>query len=374
MLHATQDSLLSTARCISSVCAKAGCVMASLAAWHAAAVDMPAPAAGHHSGGEHLSPPAMSTSTCVSAMSGLLSCDSLAQCTFLAAGSHSKGFVAADEGPTQQEHAQPAKRQRRQAPRPALPRTRQSAARKQGVSATGSDSEDLPLRHRSSLRKQPGRAASTPNAGRLQQARKQRLHKLHHTAAGPADGQSGGSGPAKAANLQRGPTEGSSSDELPAALPRSQARKKHCPQVVPDEEGAPSAPQHRTQCQSVQAAAATSAVPKAVSDNDSEGRAVQRSLRAGAVSSSGSEAKSDAVVAPRRQTKRQLVQATVASTSGSDDERLQPAQPRSAARLRAQVVADDDQSDADPPHVAEAAAGQRSFVSIMPVAPEPPAQ
>lgn len=279
----------------------------------------------------------------------------------------------ADEEPTQQEQAQPAKRQRRQLPRPALPRTRRTAARQQGVSATGSYSEDLPLRHRSSLRKQPGRAASTPNAGRLQQARQQRLHKLHHTAAGPARGQSGGSRSDKAADLRRGPTASSSSDDLPDDLPRSQARL-HRPQVVPDEEGAPSAPKHRTQRQSVRAAAATPAVAKVVSGDDSHGQATQRSLRAGAMSSSGSEAVSDAEVAPRRQAKRRLVQATVASTSGSDDERSQPAQPRSAARLRVQVVADVDQSDADPPHVAEPAAGQQSSVSTMPMNTEPSAQ
>ena len=278
----------------------------------------------------------------------------------------------ADEEPTQQDQAQPAKRQRRQPPKPALPRTRRSAARKQGASATGSASKDLPLRHRSSLRKRPSRAASTPNAGRLQQARQQQLHKLHHTAAGPADGRSGGSGSDKAAALRRGPTAGTSSDELPDALARSQARA-HRPQVVPDEEGAPSAPRLRTQRQSVRAAAATSAVPTAMSDDGSQGRAMRRSLQVRAVSSSGSEVMSDAEVAPRRQAKPRHVQAPVASTSGSDDEQLQPAQPRSAARLRAQILADDDQSDADPPQVAEATAGQQSSLSIMPVHPEPPA-
>ena len=281
--------------------------------------------------------------------------------------------MVADEELTQREQAQPAKRQRQQPPKAVLPRTRQSAARKQGASATGSDSADLPLRHRSSLRKQPGRAASTPNAGRLQQARQQRLHKRHYAAAGPADGQSGGSGTGKAADLRRCLTGGSSSDELPDALPCSQGRV-HRPQVVPDDEGAPSAPKHRTQRKSVRAAAATPAAPKAVSDDKSKGRSLRRSLQTGAGSSSGSEAVSDAKLAAKRQAKRRPVQATVELTSSSDDEQLQPAQPRSAARLRAQVVADDDQSDAEPPHAAEAAAGQPSSVSFMPMNPEPPAQ
>ena len=318
---------------------------------------------------ERALPAAISTGICLSAISGLSSCHSILQRTFVVKGSDTMGFVVADEEPTQQEQAQPAKRQRLQPPRPALLRTRRSAARRQGSSTTGGDSEDFPLRHRSSLRKQPGRAASTPNADRLQHARQQRLHKLHHAAAGPADGQSGGSGSDKAADLQRDPAVGSCSDELPDALPRSQARRRQ-PQVVSDEEDAPGAPKHRTQRQSLRAAAATLAALGAASDDKPKGRSPQTR----AVSSSGSEAVSDAEVAPKHQAKHRPLQATVASTSGSDDERLQPAQPRSAARSRTKVVADDDQSDADPPHAAKAAAGQQPFVSTMPVSPEPAAQ
>ena len=329
---------------------------------------MPVSAAGHDCERERALPAAISASI-IFAISGLSSCDNISQRTLVVKGSDSMGFVVADEMPAQQGQAQPAKRQRLQPPRPALPRTRRSTARRQGSSITGSDSEDFPLRHRSSLRKQPGRAAGTPNAGRLPHARQQRLHKLHHAAAGPADAQAGGSGSDKAADLQRDSAVGSSSDELPDALPRSQARRRQ-PQVVPDEEDAPGAPKHRTQRQSLRAAAAPPAALEAASDDKPKGRSPQ----AGAVSSSGFEAASDAEVAPKRQAKRRPVQATVVSTSGSDDERLQPAQPRSAARSRTQVVADDDQSDADPPHAAEAAAGQQPFVSTMPVSPEPSAQ